>query len=226
MISKSGELRQKIGRLQEEERTMEGDLQRLGADLAARRRQIEDRQSKREATTKAKKAIQLAQNAQRALQTFIKRLAPEKLALLKEHFEHMYNLLKKPEDPVHKIEIDKDTWRVILFDNKNRPLEKRVFSAGMKQMYALSLLWALSKASGREFPIVIDTPVGRLDKKNRWALFEKYLPHAGHQVVLLSTDTEVDKEAAIKLSPHIGKQYRLEYDSAKESTVIRLGYFF
>lgn len=173
-----------------------------------------------------KNAIRLAQDAQKALNAFIKKLAPEKLALLKDNFEYMYTLLRKPEDPVHKIEIDKDTWRVILFDNKKRPLEKRVFSVGMKQMYALSLLWALSKSSGREFPIVIDTPVGRLDKKNRWAIFEKYLPKAGHQVIVLSTDTEVDLEAAKKLAPHVAKQYRLEYDPTKESTVIRVGYFF
>lgn len=226
MLEKSGLLREQLGRLQQEQVEIEADLQRLGADLAKRRNQVEDRQSKREATTQAKKAIHLAQNAQKALHAFIKKLAPEKLTLLKENFEYMYTLLRKPEDPVHKIEIDKDTWRVILYDNKNRPLEKRVFSAGMKQMYALSLLWALSKASGREFPIVIDTPVGRLDKKNRWAIFEKYLPKAGHQVIVLSTDTEVDLEAAKKLAPHVAKQYRLEYDPTKESTVIRVGYFF
>ena len=226
MLEKSGLLREQLGRLSQEQVEIEADLQRLGADLAKRRNQVEDRQSKREATTQAKKAIHLAQNAQKALNAFIKKLAPEKLILLKDNFEYMYNLLRKPEDPVHKIEIDKDTWRVILFDNKNRPLEKRVFSAGMKQMYALSLLWALSKASGREFPIVIDTPVGRLDKKNRWAIFEKYLPKAGQQVIVLSTDTEVDLEAAKKLAPHVAKQYRLEYDSTKESTVIKVGYFF
>jgi len=226
MLEKSGLLREQLGRLQQEQVEIEADLQRLGADLAKRKNQVEDRQSKREATTQAKKAIHLAQNAQKALHAFIKKLAPEKLILLKDNFEYMYKLLRKPEDPVHKIEIDKDTWRVILYDNKNRPLEKRVFSAGMKQMYALSLLWALSKASGREFPIVIDTPVGRLDKKNRWAIFEKYLPKAGQQVIVLSTDTEVDLEAAKKLAPHVAKQYRLEYDTTKESTVIRVGYFF
>lgn len=226
LIERSGLLREKLGRLQQEQITLEADLQRLQADLAKRRKQIDDRQSKREATTKAKKAINLAQNAQKALHAFIKKLAPEKLALLKDNFEYMYKLLRKPEDPVHKVEIDKDTWKVILYDNKNRPLEKRVFSAGMKQMYALSLLWALSKASGKEFPIVIDTPVGRLDKRNRWALFEKYLPHAGRQVIVLSTDTEVDIEATRKLAPHVAKQYRLEYDPLMESTIIRVGYFF
>jgi DNA sulfur modification protein DndD len=226
MLEKLGLLREKLGSLQQEQTTLEADLQRLGADLAKRRKQIEDRQSKREATTKAKKAIRLAQDAQKALNVFIKKLAPEKLSLLKDKFEYMYHLLRKPEDPVHKIEIDKDTWRIILYDSKNRPLEKRVFSAGMKQMYALSLLWALSKASGRDFPIVIDTPVGRLDRRNRWALFEKYLPHAGHQVIVLSTDTEVDIEATKKLAPHVARQYRLEYDPSNESTVIRVGYFF
>lgn len=226
LLEKAGNLREQIGRLQQEQITIEADLQRLTADLAQRRKQIQDRQSKREATTKAKKAIKLAQDSRKALEAFIKKLAPEKLSLLKENFEQMYALLRKPEDPIHRIEIDKDTWRIILYDNKNRPLEKRVFSAGMKQMYALSLLWALSKASGRDLPIVIDTPVGRLDKRNRWALFEKYLPHAGHQVIVLSTDTEVDIEATKKLAPYVAKQYRLEYDRSRESTVIKVGYFF
>ncbi len=226
MLEKLGLLREKIGGFQQEQTSLEADLQRLNADLAKRRKQIEDRQSKREATTKAKKAIRLAQDTQKALHAFIKKLAPEKLSLLKDNFEYMYHLLRKSEDPVHRIEIDRDTWRIILYDSKNRPLEKRVFSAGMKQMYALSLLWALSKASGRDFPIVIDTPVGRLDRRNRWSLFEKYLPHAGHQVIVLSTDTEVDIEATKKLAPHVAKQYRLEYEPSKESTVIRVGYFF
>ncbi len=224
LIDRSHQLDQQLG--QQEQKTLEGDLQRLQADLAKRRNQIEERQRTREATTKAKKAIQLAQRTQSALQTFIKKLAPEKLVLLRQHFEKMYGRLRKPEDPARKVEIDQDTWRVTLLDEKGRPLEKRVFSAGMKEMYALSLLWALSKASGRELPIVIDTPAGRLDTTNRRALFEKYLPYAGHQVIVLSTDTEVDIEWAKRLSPHVAKQYRLDYESENDSAVIRPGYFF
>lgn len=226
LIDSSHQLDQQLGQLQQEQKTIEGDLQRLQADLAKRRSQIEERQRTREATTKAKKAIQLAQHTQSALQAFIKRLAPEKLVLLKRHFEDMYGRLRKPEDPAKKVEIDRDTWRVILLDERGRALGKRVFSAGMKEMYALSLLWALSKASGRELPIVIDTPAGRLDTTNRRALFEKYLPHAGHQVIVLSTDSEVDVEWAKRLAPHVAKQYRLDYESENDSTVIRPGYFF
>ena len=180
----------------------------------------------RDAKTEATKTIQLASRAQNALQIFIRRLAPEKLCSLRRYFEEMYTRLRKPEDPARRVEIDGETWRETLFDEQNRPLEKRVFSAGMKEIYALSLLWALSRASGRELPIVIDTPAGRLDTTNRRALFEKYLPYAGHQVVVLSTDTELDVKWAQRLEPYVARQYRLDYDEVKDSIVIRPGYFF
>lgn len=226
LIKRNKDISERIGKLKEEERTLEGEIQRLEADLATRCRQIQDRQEQRRATSAAKQTIKLAQSARRVLDELIKRLAPEKLALLRHHMDDMYGRLRKPEDPVRSIEIDRETWQVILKDDKGRPLEKRVFSQGMKEIYALSLLWALSKASGRELPIVIDTPVGRLDTTNRRSLFEKYLPRAGHQVIVLSTDTEIDIEWAKRLSPYVARQYRLDYDSSNDSTIIRQGYFF
>lgn len=226
LINQNRGLTERIGALKEEQKALEADIQRLEADFAGRSRQIRDRLTQRAATSQAKRTIKLAQKARRVLDEFIKQLAPEKLALLRQYMDDMYSRLRKPEDPIKSLEIDPETWQVILKDEKGRPLEKRVFSQGMKEMYALSLLWALSKASGRELPIVIDTPVGRLDTTNRRALFEKYLPSAGHQVIVLSTDTEVDVDWARRLSPHVARQYRLDYDSVSDSIIIRPGYFF
>ena len=226
LIKKSTDAGEKIGELNQEKRTLEGEVQRLRADSAARQRQIDERQRTRDATTEAKRQVKLGQEVRRVLDIFIRDLAREKLETLRSRFEEMYGLLRRPEDPWRSVEIDSETWQIILKDEKARPLEKRVFSAGMKEIYALSLLWALSRASGRELPIVIDTPVGRLDTTNRRALFEKYLPNAGHQVVVLSTDTEVDVAWAQRLAPYVSRQYRLDYDSTKDTTVIRPGYFF
>lgn len=226
LIKQKQEIDERLGGLETESTSVRGDIQRLEADLAFRQRQIEDRQRTRAATTDAKRTVKLAQQARRVLDNFIRNLGCRKLETLRSRFDEMYGRLRKPEDPVHSVEIDPETWQVILKDAKGRSLEKRVFSAGMKEMYALSLLWALSRASGQELPIVIDTPVARLDTTNRRALFEKYLPHAGHQVVVLSTDHEVDVEWAKRLAPHVSKQYRLDYDASTDSTVIRPGYFF
>lgn len=226
LIEEKQNIDEQVGRLDSELTAMKGEIQRLQADLARRRRQVEDGQEKRKATTEAKRVVRLARDARRVLGDFITELGHKKLETLRQRFDEMYGRLRKPEDPVRYVEIDPQTWQVILKDEKGRALEKRVFSAGMKEMWALSLLWALGRASGQELPIVIDTPVARLDTTNRRVLFEKYLPHAGHQVVVLSTDTEVDIEWAKRLAPYVSKQYRLDYDSAMESTVIHAGYFF
>jgi len=226
LIERSKEISMRIGAIMEEQKNVKAEIQRLEADIAARARQIEDREERRRISGRAKQVIKVARCAQRVLDDFIKRLAPEKLKLLQKYMNEMYGCLRKPEDPSRTIDVDPETWQVILRDERGRPLEKRVFSAGMKEMYALSLLWALAKASGREFPIVIDTPVGRLDRENRLAIFQKYLPKAGHQVVVLSTDTELDVQWARELSPHVARQYRLDYDSRLDSSVIRPGYFF
>jgi DNA sulfur modification protein DndD len=39
-------------------------------------------------------------------------------------------------------------------------------------------------------PAVIDTPMARLDSAHRQNLVERYFPHASHQVIVLSTDSE------------------------------------
>ena len=226
LVRDKQEVDQLIGRLEGERDSLRGEIQQLESDLAARKGQVEDRQERRKATTEAMKAVKLGRKAQRVLDDFIHKLAPEKLSILKQHFTEMYARLRKPEDPVQRVDINPETWQVRLFDEKDRPLVRTVFSAGMREMYALALLWALSRASGRDLPIVIDTPVARFDRTNRRALFERYLPDAGHQVVVLSTDTEVDVEWARQLSPHVAKQYRLDYDAVTDSTVIRQGYFF
>lgn len=226
LIAQKQEIDEHLGKLKNEANVLRAEIHRLEADGAARQRQIEERQRSRAATTEAKRIVRLAQDSRRVLDVFIKKLAPEKLRALRDRFEEMYHRLRKPEDPVGAIEIDPDTWQIILRDDRGRALERRVFSAGMKEIYALSLLWALSRASGRELPIVIDTPVARLDSTNRRALFERYLPNAGHQVVVLSTDTEVDVQWAKRLEPFVSRQYRLDYDASIDSTVIRPGYFF
>jgi DNA sulfur modification protein DndD len=98
-------------------------------------------------------------------------------------------------------------------------------SAGEKEIYALSLLWALGKTSKRELPVVIDTPLARLDSLHRSNIVKRYLPQAGRQVIVLSTDTEIDREYFELIEDHIAKSLRLEFDPKTERTTVKEGYF-
>ena len=70
-------------------------------------------------------------------------------------------------------------------------IPKRDLSAGEKQLFATAFIYALAKLSGRLMPFVIDTPLGRLDRAHRRRFVAEFLPNASHQIILLSTDTEI-----------------------------------
>jgi len=88
------------------------------------------------------------------------------------------------------------------------------------------MLWGLAQASARPLPAVIDTPMARLDSAHRQNLVERYFPHASHQVVVLSTDTEVDRHYYEFIQPFMARAYHLDYDEAAKATHAREGYFW
>jgi len=75
-------------------------------------------------------------------------------------------------------------------------------------------------------PVVIDTPLARLDSDHRRLLVENYFPFASHQVVLLSTDTEVDQVYFDALKPAVARAYHLDYDQTEFTTAVKQGYFW
>ena len=99
-------------------------------------------------------------------------------------------------------------------------------SSGEKQIFAISILWALRKISGRPIPVIIDTPLARLDSKHRNNLVNTYFPEASHQIIILSTDTEIDKGYFEKLSKFISHSYHLNFSSKDSMTSVEEGYFF
>ncbi|MBC7815820.1 MAG: DNA sulfur modification protein DndD, partial [Planctomycetaceae bacterium] len=82
------------------------------------------------------------------------------------------------------------------------------------------------KASARPLPAIIDTPMGRLDAEHRKQLVERYFPHASHQVIVLSTDTEIERGYFQLLQPHIARAYHLTYDEQTRATQPEEGYFW
>jgi DNA sulfur modification protein DndD len=88
------------------------------------------------------------------------------------------------------------------------------------------MLWGLAQASGRPLPVVIDTPLGRLDGIHRNHMIERYFPQASHQVILLSTDQEIDEAAWQKLRKHVGHTYQLKHDTATGATSAQTGYLW
>lgn len=134
-------------------------------------------------------------------------------------------LLRK-ENLITEVDIDPETNLVHLSGRDGLPLPASDLSAGERQLLAVALLWGLARAAGQPLPVVIDTPLGRLDGSHREHLLERYFPFASHQVLLLSTDTEIDGDAYKRIQKYVGRSYRLEFDQATNATSVFDGYFW
>jgi DNA sulfur modification protein DndD len=160
-------------------------------------------------------------------------LAQFRVALIRRHAEQIERLvlesfthLLRKSNLVTKIRIDPTTFAIELTGGDGKPLPMDRLSAGERQLLATALLWGLAKASGRPLPTMIDTPLGRLDSSHRRHMLERYFPVASHQVILLSTDEEVDEAGLDRLKPHVGLSYHLSFDEGTRSTKIMKGYFW
>jgi DNA sulfur modification protein DndD len=127
---------------------------------------------------------------------------------------------------VADLRIDPKTYNLQLTTASGDSLSPSRLSAGERQLLAVALLWGLARVAGNQLPTVIDTPLGRLDSVHRQHLVERYFPHASDQVLLLSTDEEIDAGLLPQLAGSISAAYLLEHDADQDRTAIRHGYWW
>lgn len=132
------------------------------------------------------------------------------------------NLLRK-ENLVSRLCINSGTFEITLFDQAGANLPFDRLSAGERQLLATAILWGLARASGRVLPMLIDTPLGRLDSSHRMNLVDYYFPVAAPQILLLSTDEELVDKSYEKLSDYVSHEYLLR-QRGSGGTEIERGY--
>jgi DNA sulfur modification protein DndD len=172
------------------------------------------------------RALDYAIKAKDALIVFAKRVAINKIKNVESEFIQSFKNLARKDDININAKIEPHTFSVKLLNDFGNEIPKESLSAGERQIYAIAMLDALAKTSGRKLPIIIDTPLGRLDSKHRKKLVENYFPSASHQVIILSTDTEIDQSYLASLKDHISHTIMLDYSGQDGSSNIEAGYFW
>ncbi|MCT7968750.1 DNA sulfur modification protein DndD [Laspinema sp. D1] len=172
--------------------------------------------------------IESSKKVQETLKLFKERLTLRKLNKLEVEVTDCFRYLLHKVDLVHRIAIDTQSFGLSLYNPEGQPVPKHRLSAGEKQLLAIAFLWGLARVSGRHLPVAIDTPLGRLDSSHRNNLIERYFPSASHQVILLSTDTEISKTEYEHLVEQeaIANSYLLKYQPETRKTVVEKGYFW
>jgi len=169
---------------------------------------------------------ELATKVQKVLDEYIEKLKVKKLHLLEVYLlEDIQRLLHK-ENLITKVTVDKNSFEITLYDKDGNPIPKDLLSKGEQQMFATAVLLALAKTSEKPLPFMIDTPLARLDMSHRDNMIEKFFPYASHQVIIFSTDSEINDQYYLKMKPSIMRAYAMEYLPAKGKTKQHSQYFW
>lgn len=161
------------------------------------------------ASAKLERSVVIASKARAALIDYEERVLERRIAALEEYvLACLHRLLRRPT-LVRRVRLDPDSFDISLIGSEGEMIALDSLSAGERQLLAVALLWALARTSERALPLVIDTPLGRLDRLHRERIIGQYLAGASEQVVLLCTDTELTADVAAQLQPFVSRHLKL-----------------
>ncbi len=226
LISKLNEKHSLVGGLQAEIDHIDQEIAGQISLIRHKNVEIRDIVSQRYKNKKSQQKADLTEKVQTVLDEYVEKLKTRKIHLLEDYLLEAIHTLMHKQNFIDKVSIDKDTFQITLYRKNDDPMPKDLLSKGEQQMFATAVLWALAKTSGKPLPFMIDTPLARLDEEHRINLLDKFFPIASHQVVIFSTDSEIDHEKYVQLLPFVTRAYSMQFLPEEGKTKQHLGYFW
>ena len=219
VVTEIAELEDRIARHNQRK----GALQdKLAESAEERRRLMETRKKLQESRDEAAKVhddLRFYNTVVRTLNEVTEALRRETRGNIEKLINDHFRLLLTGHPLIDKITLD-ESYTMSFLDHAGRPIGRSSLSSGMKQLAATALLWAMKESAGYDMPVVIDTPLARIDRMNQTNLLRNYYPKLSHQVVVLPTDAEIDPAKLEMLRPNIWKEFSLRNHDTGESVEV------
>ena len=167
------------------------------------------------------KSMDASQRAREVLALFKDRLLASKAHWLSNMITGEFAGLMRKRKLVSRVQVHPDTYAVTIVAPDGHELPMARLSAGERQLLAIAVLSALIRERKGQFPVVVDTPLARLDKRHRRALVQRFFAKISHQVMVLSTDEEVDDDLLAEVAPSMSQSYELDFSDDTRSTSTR-----
>ena len=173
---------------------------------------------------KAKIRLIKSEKSRFSLEEFKKRLLEKNRKKISELITESFMKLQRKAERNLIFQINIDDFSLNITEEKKQ-IDATEFSAGEKQLIAISILWALTQASNKVFPSLIDTPLARLDSHHRRNIIKNYFPKSSKQVLIFSTDEEIYGEHYKALQKNVSHEYLIEFNNNKKTSEFTRGYF-
>lgn len=203
-----------------ERRNVGKSLEGLEKTMVAKETEIADQEGRVNLSQLARRKVDLTKKLQSFFADYKDRLKATRRAEVEESVNRHFKMLMTSNTLIQHIQVDED-FGLHYLDGANNQVGMGNLSAGMKQLAATALLWALKECSGRTLPVIIDTPLARIDRGNQENLLRNYYPNVSQQVIVLPTDSELDEAKYRLLQPHIYAEYQLHNPDGDNTEIQR-----
>ena len=204
---------------------VEKDVKRANGEVNAAFIELETLEKKLDSERKEENSFFIARKLLKISEEYKKKQTVSYLSKIADLAVKKFDEINKKENYITKIEINKDTYNISLYDNKGIEKDITILSAGEKQLLISAIVWSIFKLADRNNVFTFDTPVARLDKENRALFVEKVLCTISDQVLILSTDEEIVGDLYKIVKKHLSKTYTLINDEKEGKTEIKEAYF-
>jgi len=226
ILTKIENCNEKIGQMKITKENKEAQLNSLNEELIELEKIYNKKYKNLVNTTKEKSIPVITNKLKKIIDKFIYKQTKKKLKRVENNFIKIINKLFSSENYIKKININPETFEIKLFSKNNDPLKN--LSSGEQELVILALLWSLLDTSKQKFPIIFDTLLGRIDNKHRKNIIQNLINKTNEQIIILSTDSEINEDFYNDIRPYIQKEYLLSKEKKlKHKAVIKnKKYFF
>lgn len=191
--------------------------------LNAEKNSLEERLKKEAAgELKTKHILTAATRAKLLLSEYKKELLSNKACWLSTEISQCYKKILRKKGFIDKVIVDSENFTLSLQKEDGKKVHVQSLSAGERQMLATAILKAILRGSDCSIPVIVDTPLARLDGEHRMNLVKDFYSCVSPQTVILSTDEEIRGSVKDELQKYVSRVYSLRFDDAEQVTKIEV----
>ncbi len=211
-----GETQKEINQLKERKGELKSERERLKTRISG----MDEAESEAE---RLREMSVLAERCRNAFKDIKSELVDSRRESVEQHASDTFRQLTNRPDYYEGLEITENYELRVLTPNARRSLADQDPSAGQTQIIAYSFIAGLSEYTTRNAPVVIDTPIGRLDPEHKANLVEFYHEFSD-QVVILYQPNELTEDDIEVMHNYISKHFRIKIrdDDKSASTIEEL----
>ncbi len=202
------------------------EVTRLEGDISLLEREIEKAAGVNAEARRARKKAEFARRSAVIAGLLYEDMNKKVREAVSKSLESQFQAMTWKEDFFSSISID-ENFHVSVLNNRNIESLNRL-SAGERLCLAFAFSLTLSKEAGLNFPIVVDTPMGRLapvvQENLSQVICDATKGSAGnsrnHQIILLMTETEYNERVAKVLDSRKPKVLEIFFDPTTAETSV------